>query len=259
MRPALMALAGASVLLCSCGAPRIEGVVLSGSGAPLAGVSVSLEGSGLVATTDSEGSYSLEAVDGTRSLRYSLEGFTTETVRLTLAPGTTVSSPEVILFPAPPGNANGALWVGPAGTTQLPRVALERRTVGSASSLSDEWVVAGAPDPASPPTVPAGAAQFVVRCPSEPILVRLDEAPGNGLVVSTAVSSWGIERERAEEVVSVRSVRAGEENLLVLSADLSPGVYLLRETIRKDPFPPEGASSGFLFRAGGLPGGKGVL
>lgn len=57
-------------------------------------------------------------------------------------------------------------------------------------------------------------------------------------------------------VVPVQATRAGKEGLLVLSADLPPGVYLWRDTTRDDPFPPKPAARGSLFRVTTDPAGR---
>lgn len=251
MRLVTSMLVGLSIFLCACAGPRIEGVVRTCGGAPLPGVSVSVEGAGAVATTDNDGRYRLDAPDGLTTLRYARKGFTTESLHLTLGAGQRLPSAEVVLYPVPPEGPGGAIWAGASGATPLPPASLERRSQGSASKLTEEWVVAAPADRGALPALPAGSATFVVRAASEPVLFRLDEAdaPVTALVVSRSVSAWGIEKERQERTVATRCVRAGGEELLVVTADLAPGLYLLRETVRTAPFPPAPAPSGWLFRA----------
>lgn len=251
MRLVTSMLVGLCVSLCACSGPRIEGVVRTCGGAPLPGVSVSVEGAEVVATTDNEGRYRLDAPGGPATLRYARTGFTSELLRLTLAPGQGFEATEVVLYPVPPEGPGGAVWASASGSTPLPRASLERRRQGSAPKLTEEWVVASPADRGALPALPAGSATFVVRAASEPILLRLDEAdtPATELVVSRSISAWGIEKERQERTVSARCVRAGGEGLLVVTADLAPGLYLLRETVRTAPFPPAPAPSGWLFRA----------
>lgn len=249
MRFVVAALAGACLWTCACGGPRVEGVVRSASGEALPGVSVSIARNAAVATTDNLGRYSLEATDGPVTLRFSRSGFTTESIRLTLTSGQGLSAPEIVLYPVPPQGPDGAIWVGTDGSKPLPRTTLECRKQGSASLLTDEWVVAEPASRVTLPAIPAGVATFVVRAASEPVLVRLDEASGATLVVSRSVSAWGIEKERQERTVPVSSVRTGEEGLLVVAADLTPGLYLLRDTVTTAPFPATPAAAGYLFRA----------
>ncbi|MHB1047003.1 MAG: carboxypeptidase regulatory-like domain-containing protein [Thermoanaerobaculia bacterium] len=256
MRFAMSMLVGISLSLSACAGPRIEGVVRTCGGAPLPGVSVSVEGAEAVTTTDNAGRYRLDAPDGLRTLRYARTGFTTESLRVMLSSGQSLPASEVVLYPVPPEGPAGAVWAGAAGATPLPRASLESRRQGSASKLTEEWVVAPQPDLSALPEIPAGPATFVLRAASEPILLRLDEvdAPATALVVSRSVSAWGIERERQERAVAAKCVRAGGEGVLVVETDLAPGLYLLRETVQTAPFPAAPAPSGWLFRAA-APGG----
>ncbi len=251
MRLVTSVLVGISVSLCACSGPRIEGVVRTCGAAPLPGVSVSVEGAGAVVTTDNDGRYRLDAPGGPRTIRFARAGFTTESLRVTLAPGQGFEATDVVLYPVPPEGPAGAVWASASGATPLPRASLELRRQGSAEKLTEEWVVASPADRGALPALPAGSATFVVRAASEPVLLRLDEAaaPATELVVSRSVSAWGIERERQEQTVAARCVRAGGEELLVVTVDLAPGLYLLRETVQTAPFPPAPAASGWLFRA----------
>lgn len=256
MRNRLPAAVSFGLLLAACGSPPLGGVVRSVNGQVISGATVSVEGSQVTATTDSEGRYSLNAPAGTVQVQIRREGFTTESMRITLSPGGNCRAVDVILYPLPPQGAEGVHWVGPTGLLGLRPAHLECRGGGSEALRTDEWVVGDPVVPGALPAVPAGRSSFVVRALSEPVLLKVDQGPAKALLASRVVSSWGIEKERRELVVPVQATRAGKEGLLVLSADLPPGIYLWRDTTRDDPLPPKPAANGSLFRVTADPAGR---
>jgi hypothetical protein len=82
---------------------KVTGIVSDSAENPLEGVYASIVGSGYSATTDSSGSFSIEAPAGLVTLRFSLSGWTFSDITVRIRAGQTVTVSEGIIGYAPLG------------------------------------------------------------------------------------------------------------------------------------------------------------
>lgn len=199
--------------LAACGKAKVEGNVTDAFGRPLHGASVTIEGTSFATTTGADGNYSIQFVPGQFKVKIAKEGYTSATVPFTVAESAKVPAARVALYPRP--TEPGIYYIGKDTLEPLPSSRLRREQVrnpiawlpGSTRYLLQSDVSL---------KLAEGEARFIDTVPKYMQLARATSR--SGLILDTAHSD-------AAGVVATTSQKVGDEELIVWTVQLKPGVY----------------------------------
>lgn len=90
-----------AILFFSCAKKKIEGQVFDNFNQPLEGVIVTIANSTFQATTDSEGSYSIDYVPGSINLSYTKQGYTSGNLNLDITRKESFPAQKIVLIKIP--------------------------------------------------------------------------------------------------------------------------------------------------------------
>lgn len=115
---------------------EIQGTVFDNFGKPIAGATVKIENAAFVAVTDKDGKYCISYVPGNIKLIVAKNGYSTDSLSLTIATESVYPAKAMTLFKAPPGM--GIFAVSESGYVQIPQVEIHcnsRRRPGNKYGL----------------------------------------------------------------------------------------------------------------------------
>jgi hypothetical protein len=216
----------ALLLLTGCGKNEIQGTVTDPFGNGIEGVTVSIERSDLHSSTGKNGHYSIPAILGTFTVKYSKPGYATQKITLISRRNTPFPLQTVIIYPIP--KEPGLYYVGKKSLIKMSPGKIEmtetRRKTGDAMrDLQQFSQIKFCPDKIMAAAIRPGDAQFIDNSHLRLIPMRL-RSDGCFLhfVIFPSLSAVKVGYDR---MVREEKSKKGEQKLIVRTIHCEPGDY----------------------------------
>ncbi len=213
----------------ACGSKKIQGQVTDSFGAPLSGVTVRIEKTQFLATSESDGGFTLEYAPGEFVIQFSLEGYTTEGIELSVHEKSSVPLQPVVLYPVP--REEGIFLLTEDGLRDLSatcEVSEERRRYREGWAYLTKYTYRlqawGGPEHDFEP----GELTFIDSQGGQAVLVEVTpDGEGNGGIIARYTGSSGFADQSKPELLTPvveQREHVGREELLLRRVLVEPGV-----------------------------------